>query len=121
VLREEEKMSSLRRLVLHPSLIRPRLLAGGDRVLVTALWTAVLLLIFGARTHWLTLTYAVVLGGGGQWALIRAAKADPHWFTVYWRHLAYQDVYPAHRHLLAPPAQVRSAVPTLKEAHPDVV
>lgn len=114
-------MSSLRRLVLHPSLIRPRLLAGGDRLLVIVLWTLVLLLIFGARTHWLTFGYALLLGGGGQWALIRAAKADPHWFTVYWRHLAYQDLYPAHRHLHAPPAHVHSAVPTLKEAHPDVV
>ena len=113
-------MSSLRRLVLHPSLIRPRLLAGGDRLLVIVLWTMVLLLIFGAPTHWLTLGSALLLGGGGHWALIRAAAADPHWFTVYWRHLAYQDWYPAHRSLHAPSARVRSAVPTLKEAHPDV-
>src|SRR5258706_6546968 len=108
-------MSSLRRLVLHPSLIRPRLLAGGDRVLVITVWTLVLLLVFGARTHWLTLGYAALLGGGGQWVLVRAAKADPYWFTVYWRHLQYQDLYPAHRALHARPARVRPAVPTLTE------
>ena len=113
--------TSLRRLVLHPSLIRPRLLAGGDRLLVIILWTMVLLLLFGARTHWLTVGYALLLGGGGQWALIRAATADPHWFTVYWRHLQYQDAYPAHRHLWARPGRVLPAVPTLKEARPDVV
>jgi type IV secretory pathway TrbD component len=113
-------MSSMRRLVLHPSLIRPRLLAGGDRLLVMVLWTMVLLLLFGAPTHWLTVGSALLLGGGGQWALVRAAKADPHWFTIYWRQLAYQDWYPAHRQVYAQPARVRSAVPTLKEAHPDV-
>jgi type IV secretory pathway TrbD component len=103
--------SSLRRLVLHPSLIRPPLLAGGDRRLVIALWTLVLLLIFGAQTHWLTIGLAGVLGIGGHLALVLAAKADPYWFEVYLRSLEYQDYYPAHSSVRARPGRVRASIP----------
>jgi type IV secretion system protein VirB3 len=88
--------SSARRLVLHPSLVRPHLLAGGDRDLTIALWLTVIVLIFGAGIRPLSIGVAMALGIGGQWGLIRAARADPHWFTIYRRHLQYRTFYPAH-------------------------
>jgi type IV secretory pathway TrbD component len=100
----------LRRLVLHPSLIRPNLLAGGERGLVIVLWTTVFALIFGAGIRPLTILVGMALGIGGQYGLIRAARADPLWFTVYRRHLQYRDYYPAHSSARAEPGPVRPSI-----------
>src|SRR5215510_8794595 len=95
-----------RRLVLHPSLVRPHLLAGGDRELTLSLWLTVIVLIFGAGIRPLSIGVAMALGIGGQWGLIRAARADPYWFAVYRRHLHYKKFYPAHSSARAAAAAV---------------
>lgn len=101
---------SARRLVLHPSLVRPDLLAGGDRTLTIVVWLTVIVLIFGAGIRPLSIGVAMVLGIGGQWVLIRAARADPHWFAVYRRHLQYQKFYPAHSSARAASAPVHASL-----------
>ncbi len=98
--------NSARRLVLHPSLVRPALLAGGDRDLTIIVWLTVIVLIFGAGIRPLSIGVAMALGIGGQWGLMRAARADPHWFRVYRRHLHYQKFYPAHSSARAEAAPV---------------
>ena len=102
--------SSARRLVLHPSLVRPQLLAGGDRDLTMALWLMVMVLIFGAGIRPLSIGVAMALGIGGQWGLIRAARADPYWFAVYRRHLRYRTFYPAHSSARAAAAPVHPSM-----------
>ena len=88
--------TTARRLVLHPSLVRPNLLAGGDRHLTILLWTSVFAVIFGAGIRPMSIAVGMALGILGQMGLIRAATADPHWFPVYRRHLRYRKFYPAH-------------------------
>jgi len=102
--------SGARRLVLHPSLVRPQLLAGGDRDLTIVVWLTVIVLIFGAGIRPLSIGVAMALGIGGQWGLIRAARADPHWFAVYRRHLQYQKFYPAHSSARAEAAPVQPSM-----------
>ena len=102
--------SSVRRLVLHPSLVRPHLLAGGDRDLTIVLWLTVIVLIFGAGIRPLSIGVAMALGIGGQWGLIRAARADPYWFSVYRRHLQYRKFYPAHSSARAEATPVHSSM-----------
>lgn len=99
--------TTARRLVLHPSLIRPNLLAGGDRHLTIILWTAVFSLIFGAGIRPMSIAVGMAIGIVGQYGLMRAASADPHWFTVYRRHLQYQKFYPAHSSARAESVPVR--------------
>ena len=100
-----------RRLVLHPSLVRPNLLAGGERSLVIVLWTTIFALVFGGGFHPLTITLGFALGIAGQYGLIQAATADPHWCAVYRRQLTYQRYYPAHASVRAQPALVRPSIP----------
>ena len=100
-----------RQLVLHTSLLRPVLWGGADRRLVVPLWTLVILLVLGTPTHPLTLSVALLLGIGGHAALVRAAKADPYWFDIYWRTLRYQAFYPAQSSVKTPPCRVFPSVP----------
>lgn len=100
-----------RKLVIHPSLIRPVFWGGADRRLAMPLWTVVLLLLFATPIHPLTIGIAVVLGVGGQIALVRAAKADPYWFDIYLRTLHYQPYYPPHSSVRAKPGRVTSSFP----------
>src|SRR5262245_17172540 len=100
-----------RQLVLHTSLLRPVLWGGTDRRLVVPLWTLVILLILGTPTHPLTLSLALLLGIGGHAALVRAAKADPYWFDIYWRTLLYQDFYLAQGSVQSSPRPVRPSIP----------
>ena len=102
--------STTRRLVLHPSLVRPNLLAGGDRPLTIVLWTCVFGLIFGAGIRPMSIGVGMALGILGQLALIRAASADPNWFTVYRRHLRYRKFYPAHSSARADSARVHPSL-----------
>jgi type IV secretory pathway TrbD component len=104
-------MMELRRLILHPSLTKPNLLLGGERELTLLLWTAVIALVFGAGIRWLSLAVGLLVGVGGQYGLIQAAKSDPLWFRVYRRHLRYRDVYPAHSSARAEPGSVHPSVP----------
>jgi type IV secretion system protein VirB3 len=99
-----------RKLVLHPSLVRPNLLAGGDRHLTILLWTCVFALIFGAGIRPMSIGVGMALGIGGQLALIRAAAADPYWFQIYRRHLRYRKFYPAHSSVRADAAPVKPSL-----------
>jgi type IV secretory pathway TrbD component len=85
-----------RLLTLHPSLVRANLLAGGERELVIILWTTVFALVFGAGFRPLNICVGLLVGLGGHYGLIQAAKADPQWFAIYRRHLHYRTYYPAH-------------------------
>ena len=58
----------------------------------------------------MSLAVGMGLGMLGQLALIRAANADPQWFTVYRRHLRYRKFYPAHSSARADAAPVRPSL-----------
>jgi type IV secretory pathway TrbD component len=103
-------VNNARRLILHPSLIRPSLLAGGDRSLTIMLWVSVFALIFGAGIRPMSIGVGMALGICGQLALIRAAAADPYWFEVYRRHLKYKPFYPAHSSARADASIVRPSM-----------
>lgn len=79
---------------IHPSLIRPILLAGADRTLVLINITCIMMLIFGAGIHWLTLIAALFFALIGHGILIRIAKYDPSFSKIYLRHIKYHDFYP---------------------------
>ena len=51
----------------------------------------------------------------GHWALVQAAKFDPHLSQVYVRHIRYQNYYPARAPISAPSPRIRASVPTPKE------
>ena len=90
-----------RQLVLHRSLTSPNLLGGGERELVIVLWTLIAALIFGAGIRPLSLCVGVLVGVGGQYGLIQAARKDPQWFAIYRRSLTYRAWYPARSHVNA--------------------
>src|SRR6185369_17949602 len=94
-------MTRERQLIVHRSLTSPDLLAGGERELVILLWTAVFALIFGGGIRPLSVFVGLLLGLGGHYGLIQAAKRDPQWFKVYRRSLRYRAFYPAHSHARA--------------------
>ena len=103
-------MDELRRAPIHPSLIRPLLLAGAERELVLVNGTLIAALLFGVGFHWVSLTIAGLLATGGHWALTRAAKYDPRLSRIYVRHVRYQPYYPARPLTEAPPAWVYPSV-----------
>ena len=94
-------MTRDRQLIVHRSLTSPELLAGGERELVILLWTAVFALIFGGGIRPLSLFVGLLLGLGGHYGLVQAAKSDPQWFKVYRRSLRYAAFYPARSHVRA--------------------
>lgn len=80
-----------RRIALHPSLVRPMLVAGGEREATFALWFACLsvpLLV----SLWLV-PVGIAIGGVGQSFLRGLAKRDPQSFGVIRRHWSQQSVY----------------------------
>jgi type IV secretory pathway TrbD component len=108
---------SRRRLnVIHQSLVKPVLLAGAERPLAIGNWIAAAALILGGG-RWYTAAVGALLATVGHWALVQAAKIDPHLSRVYIRHFRYhQDCYPAHASIWAPsPPRIRPTVPTPRE------
>jgi type IV secretion system protein TrbD len=108
---------SRRRLnVIHQSLVRPVLLAGAERPLAIGNWIAAAALILGGG-RWYTAAVGALLATLGHWALVQAAKIDPHLSQVYIRHFRYrQDCYPARASIWAPaPPRIRPTVPTPRE------
>ncbi len=91
---------------IHPSLVRPILLAGAERelVLVNAIVIAVLLL--GIGPHPLTISTAALLATAGHSALVLAARFDPQMLRIYARHIHYRAYYPARAPFNAPQAIV---------------
>lgn len=103
-------MDAPRRTPIHPSLTRPLLLGGAERELVLMNGTTIAALIFGVGAHWASITLAVLLATVGHWGLTRAAKHDPQMSRIYVRHVRYQDYYPAHATVQAPPGYVFPSV-----------
>lgn len=107
-------MKEPRKVPIHPSLIRPLLLAGAERELVLVNVVVIAALVFGVGFHWLSLLVAVGLGTAGHWLLVQAANADPYLSRIYKRHLDYDEFYLAQASALSRPRVVRSSVkPTL--------
>lgn len=86
--------------VIHPSLMRPMLVMGGERHLV--LMTGILAGIFIFSLHQLWAAgVGVLLWTVGLWALQALAKLDAQFSSVYLRHLRLRRFYPSHASLWA--------------------
>jgi type IV secretory pathway TrbD component len=103
--------NSLRRLPLRRSLLRPLLLAGGERALVLINCTLIAALIFGVGISTFTVASAILLATLGQWCLVQAAKADPDMTQVYRRHIIYKEFYPAQSSVHARPQIIHPSLP----------
>lgn len=80
---------------IHPSLVRPILLAGADRTLVLLNITCIVMLLFGVGLHLGTIAAALFFAFAGHGTLLRLAKFDPDFSRVYLRHIRYKGFYPA--------------------------
>lgn len=87
---------------LHPSLLRPVLLAGAERELVIVNTITVFALVFGLGPHPVALATAALLATAGHSLLVLAAGFDPQMLRVYSRHIRYQGFYPARALFHAP-------------------
>ncbi len=86
---------------IHPSLVRPILLAGADRRLVLLNLTLIILLIFGVGIHLTTILAALFFAVIGQGILIRITQYDADFLQVYLRHIRYRDFYLAQSSVFA--------------------
>jgi type IV secretion system protein TrbD len=103
-----------RKIPVHPSLIRPLLLAGAERELVLVNVVVIAALIFGVGFHWLSITVAIALATAGHWLLVQAANLDPYLSRIYKRHLDYQGFYLAQPSVLSRSRAVHPSVkPTI--------
>lgn len=100
--------NALRRLPIRRSLIRPFLLAGGERAFVMTNVTLIAALLLGVGINSFTLIVAGLLATVGQWGLVQAAKADAQMSQVYLRHIHYRDFYSAESSVHAKPLIVKS-------------
>lgn len=91
---------------IHPSLVRPILLAGAERELVLVNILAIVVLVLGVGPHPLTILLALFLGSIGHSVLVFAARFDSQMWRVYARHVVYQSFYPARGTFDAPLAPV---------------
>ena len=89
-----------RRVPLHQSLVRPLLVAGGERDAVFALWFVCIAapILFSL---WL-IPISLLVGGVGQSFLSSMAKRDPQSLGVVRRHWGQQAFYPAAATAYAP-------------------
>jgi type IV secretion system protein VirB3 len=89
-----------RRVALHQSLVRPLLIAGGERDAVFALWFLCIAapILFSL---WL-IPVSLLVGGWGQSFLRSLAKKDPQSLGVIRRHWGQQPFYPAAATAYAP-------------------
>jgi len=87
---------------LHPSLVRPILLAGAERELVLLNAIVITALLLGIGPHPLTLITAALLATAGHSALVLAARFDPQIWRVYARHVVHRSFYPARALYSAP-------------------
>ncbi|WP_039888865.1 conjugal transfer protein TrbD [Acidiphilium sp. PM] len=83
-----------RRIPIHSSLLRPHLLAGGERALTMLNATFAAVLIFGVETIPAILT-GIVVFILVQTILVMMAKRDPQMFDTYKRHIHHKRFYPA--------------------------
>lgn len=83
-----------RRIPIHQSLLRPHLLAGGERQLTLLNVTMSAALIFGVGGI-AGIGTGIALGLLVQWVLALMARRDPQAFDVYRRHIHQQKFYAA--------------------------
>lgn len=83
-----------RSIPIHSSLLRPNLLAGGERTLTLLNMTLASVMIFGIGTL-PAIAAGLVTGAVIQWMLTLMAKRDPQAFDTYRRHIHQQKFYPA--------------------------
>lgn len=86
---------TIRKIILHRSLLRPMLFAGGEKRLVLLNMTLIAVLLLGLGVHYITISLALFLATIGHWCLVQAAKADPMMSRIYLRHIQYQERYSA--------------------------
>ncbi len=103
-------MQPLRRLTIHRSLVRPLLLAGGERKLVMLNYVFIAVLLLGAGLNTLTIITAIVLATAGHTALMKLATYDPQFLRVYLRYRYYALYYSAQSSLYNKHHPVRPAV-----------
>jgi len=84
---------AIRKISLHRALLRPMLLAGGERRLVILNMTLIAVLLLGLGIHYITLILALFLATIGHWCLVHAAKEDSMMSSIYLRHIRYKDIY----------------------------
>jgi type IV secretion system protein VirB3 len=107
-------MKKPRKILVHPSLIRPLLLAGAERELVLVNVVVIAALVFGVGLYWLSLVMAFGLATAGHWLLVQAANQDPYLSRIYKRHVEYESFYLAQASVRSKPRVVRPSVkPTL--------
>ena len=86
-------MDSPREIEIHPSVLRPRLILGGDRELVIFVGLLAAILVFGLVTWW-SILLGILLWLAGVALLARLGKEDPLMRRVYFRHTRYSPYYP---------------------------
>jgi type IV secretion system protein VirB3 len=87
----------MRKIPIHASLLRPLLLAGGERELVILNAIAAAVLIFGVGGM-MGITMGVVIWTIVQFALVQLAKRDPQFRQIFARQIHQQKVYYAAAH-----------------------
>jgi type IV secretory pathway TrbD component len=89
---------------VHPSLVRPILVAGVEPRIVILEGTLVAALLLGVGLHLFTVAVACAIAFGLHPLLVRLSKNDPLALAVYVRAVRYQPFYPRHAHPGCPPA-----------------
>lgn len=104
-------ITQLRRLPFRRALLRPLLLAGGERMLVLMNCIIMAMLILGVGLNEFTLVISIFLATIGQWCLVQTAKSDPQMSEVYLRHIKYQEFYSAQSSIHAKTAFIHPSLP----------
>ncbi len=95
--------------MLHQSLTRPILLAGGERDLTMANLTLAMVMIVGMRSLFAAAA-GVIICTGIQFLLRTWAKVDPQMFDVFRRSMRYQKMYPAQALESALPPEIKKSI-----------
>ncbi len=85
---------TLRVISIHHSLLRPQLLAGGERTLTLLNVTLAAALVFGIGGV-VGIGTGIVLGSVVQWLLVMVARRDDQAAAVYRRHIRHQRFFAA--------------------------
>lgn len=83
-----------RRVPVHQSLLRPNLLAGGERTLSLLNGAISAALVFGVPGI-ASKVAGIAFGMAAQWILVLVARRDPQAMDVYRRHIRIEKFYPA--------------------------
>jgi type IV secretory pathway TrbD component len=100
------------RATVHQSMVRGPLLGGGHPRL-TVINAVLALAILSTGLHWWTVTLALGVGLGVQWALRAAAKRHVEWPVIYLRHLCEPAIRLAHGRAWGVPEKPKATVPPL--------